>query len=242
MSSSVARDDAGIPVLPASRIPAVTAEQMGEVDRVMVEELHIELIQMMENAGRNLASLALRRFAPRAVTVLAGPGGNGGGGLVAARHLANHAVDVSVVLSSLDRMGEVPRHQLDVVERMGIAVTEEPPASALVIDAILGYSLHGDPRGRAAELIRWCLHQTAPVCSLDTPSGLDVTTGEPRTPCVRATGTLTLALPKVGLAGASAYVGELYLADISVPPFVYGRLGLRVPDDLFARDSILRLS
>ena len=242
MSSGVADDDAGIPAVPASAVPAVTAEQMREVDRFMVEELHIELIQMMENAGRSLASLALRRFAPSAVTILAGPGGNGGGGLVAARHLSNHAVDVSVVVSSPDQMGEVPRHQLDVVERMGIAVAEEPPTSALVIDAVLGYSLHGDPRGRAAELIRWCLHQPAPVCSLDTPSGLDVTSGEARTPCVRATTTLTLALPKVGLARAPSHVGELYLADISVPPFVYRRLGLRVPDDLFAGDSIVRLS
>jgi NAD(P)H-hydrate epimerase len=242
MTSSGAHENPGFPVLPASAVPAVTAEQMREVDRVMVEDLHIALIQMMENAGRSLAWLATRRFAPVSVTVLAGPGGNGGGGLVAARHLANHAVDVSVVLSSSDRMGEVPRHQLDVVERMGIAVTEEPTASALVIDAILGYSLHGDPRGRAAELIRWCFDQTAPVCSLDTPSGLDVTSGEPRTPCVRATATLTLALPKIGLAMASPYVGELYLADISVPPFVYGGLGLLVPDDLFAGDSVLRLS
>lgn len=138
-------------------------------------------------------------------------------------------------------MGEVSRHQLDIVERMGIAVTEEPSASALVIDAILGYSQHGDPRGRAAELIRWCLHQTAPVCSLDTPSGLDVTTGEPRAPCVRATATLTLALPKVGLARASSYVGELYLADISVPPFVYERIGIHVPPDLFAADAVIRV-
>ncbi|MEX2203388.1 MAG: NAD(P)H-hydrate epimerase [Actinomycetota bacterium] len=242
MASSGVPEGQGFPVVPASTIPALTAEQMREIDRIMVEELHIDLIQMMENAGRALASLALRRFAPRVVTILAGPGGNGGGGLVAGRHLANHGVDVSVVLSSSDRMGEVPSHQLDVVERMGIVVTEEPPASALVIDAILGYSLRGDPRGRAADLIRWSLDQPAPVCSLDTPSGLDVTTGEPRTPCVRATATLTLALPKVGLAMASSYVGELYLADISVPPSVYGRLGLRVPDDLFARDSILRLS
>jgi len=237
MASGGAHEDPGFPVLPASTIPAVTAEQMREVDRIMVEDLHIELTQMMENAGRNLASLALRRFGPRAVTVLAGPGGNGGGGLVAARHLANHAVDVSVVLSSLDQIGEVPRHQLDIVERMGVAVTEEPPESDLVLDALLGYSLQGDPRGRAAELIGWSLDQSAPVCSLDTPSGLDVTTGEPRTPCVRATATLTLALPKVGLARAPSCVGELYLADISVPPFVYERIGIHVPPDLFAADA-----
>jgi NAD(P)H-hydrate epimerase len=240
MPSSGEYGDMGIPVVPASTVPAFTAGQMREVDRIMIEELHIDLIQMMENAGRSLAWLALRRFAPRSVTVLAGPGGNGGGGLVAARHLANHGVDVSVVLSAPERMGEVPQHQLDVVGRMGIAVSAEPPGSDLIVDALLGYSLQGDPRGRAAELIGWCLNQSEPVCALDTPSGLDVTTGEPRTPCVRATATLTLALPKVGLAKAPSCVGELYLADISVPPFVYERVGIHVPPDLFP-DAVIRV-
>jgi NAD(P)H-hydrate epimerase len=60
---------------------------MRQVDRAMVQDLHIELLQMMENAGRNLADVAITRIASVSVTVLAGPGGNGGGGLVAARHL-----------------------------------------------------------------------------------------------------------------------------------------------------------
>jgi len=64
------------------KLPALTTEQMREVDRVMVEDLHIELVQMMENAGRGLAELAIDRFSPGSVTVLAGPGGNGGGGPV----------------------------------------------------------------------------------------------------------------------------------------------------------------
>jgi len=72
-------------------VPALTTEQMRAVDRAMVEDLHIELVQMMENAGRGLAELAITRFSPDSVTVLAGPGGNGGGGLVAARHLANRS-------------------------------------------------------------------------------------------------------------------------------------------------------
>ena len=70
----------------------LTATQMLEVDRIMIEDLEIELIQMMENAGRNLAQLILDRYNPDTVTVLAGSGGNGGGGLVAARHLANRGV------------------------------------------------------------------------------------------------------------------------------------------------------
>jgi len=46
------------------KLPALTTEQMREVDRVMVEDLHIELVQMMENAGRSLAGLAIDRFSP----------------------------------------------------------------------------------------------------------------------------------------------------------------------------------
>jgi NAD(P)H-hydrate epimerase len=228
------------PAVPASAVPAVTAEQMREVDRLMIDDLHIELIQMMEHAGRNLAELAFRWFAPATVTVLAGPGGHGGGGLVAARHLANRGVAPRVALSSRERMSDVPRHQLDIVQRMGIVVSGEPTPSDLVIEALLGYSLRGDPRGRAADLVGWSLDVDAPVCSLDTPSGLDVTTGQPRTPCVRAAATLTLALPKVGLARAPDHVGELFLGDISIPPSLYQRLGLAVPTGLFAHGSVVR--
>ena len=88
----------------------------------MIEDLRIELMQMMENAGRNLARLACRRFSPGRVVVLAGSGGNGGGGMVAARHLANWGVAVTVVLAQeRDRLGPVPAHQLDVLERMGVS-------------------------------------------------------------------------------------------------------------------------
>ena len=75
-----------------SDFPFLTADQMREVDRLMIEEYGIELLQMMENAGRGLADLARERFLDddprrRAVVLLAGAGGNGGGGLVAARRL-----------------------------------------------------------------------------------------------------------------------------------------------------------
>jgi NAD(P)H-hydrate epimerase len=200
---------------------------MREVDRTMIEDIHIGLPQMMENAGRNLADLAVALFGPSTVTVLAGPGGNGGGGLVAARHLANRGVEVAVALSHpVEEMTPVPAHQFDIVTRMGIPAGEPEPA-ALIIDALIGYSLQGDPRGRPAELIEWANNQLAPILALDTPSGLDVTTGVSGALCMRAAATMTLALPKSGLYEA-AEVGRLYLADISVPPLVYERMGLSV--------------
>ena len=220
-------------------VPALTTEQMRAVDHVMVEGLHIELVQMMENAGRSLAELAIIRFSPGSLTILAGPGGNGGGGLVAARHLANRGCQVQVVLTEPGHLTPVPAHQADILARMGVTIASRPATADLIIDAVIGYSLRGDPAGAAAQLITWANDQAAPVLALDTPSGLDLTTGTAATPAVWAAATLTLALPKVGLLDAPN-VGELYLADISVPPLVYQRMGIPVPE-LFRQASLLRI-
>jgi hypothetical protein len=73
-------------------IPTITVDQMREVGRLMVEDVRIELIQMMENAGRCLARHGRSELGGdvrrRRVAVLAGRGGNGRGGLTAARRLA----------------------------------------------------------------------------------------------------------------------------------------------------------
>lgn len=232
-----------------ARCPALTAEQMREVDRAMVEDYHIDLVQMMENAGRSVAELAIDAFGPIRAVVLAGSGGNGGGGLAAARHLVNRGVQVQVVLSGdPEKLAPVPAHQLDILWRMEVPVlvalasTDLPEPDQhvnLVIDALIGYSLAGNPTGITADLIRWANRQQAPVLSVDTPSGLDVTTGEAAEPCISAAVTLTLALPKIGLLDAKQ-VGKLYLADISVPALLYRRMGISV-GNLFASDPILRV-
>ena len=122
---------------------------------------------------------------------------------------------------------------------MGVTIASRPATADLIIDAMIGYSLRGDPAGAAAQLITWANDQAAPVLALDTPSGLDLTTGTAANPAVWAAATLTLALPKVGLLDAPN-VGELYLADISVPPLVYQRMGIPVPE-LFRQASLLRI-
>ena len=230
---------AGIPTIPPP--PALSTAQMREVDRVMIEDLDISLVQMMENAGRNLALLALRRFRPRRVTVLAGPGGNGGGGLAAARHLLNRGIDVRVSLSRPTyAFDPVPAHQARILSRLGVDLDEEPATADLVIDTVVGYSISGDPRGRAAELIAWANGAGTPILSLDAPSGLDLTTGRAGSPTIAAAATMTLALPKLGLDERPDLVGELYLGDISVPPSVYRTFGIEI-GDLFGRESVVRI-
>lgn len=95
--------------------------------------------------------------------------------------------------------------------------------SLVVVDALIGYGLHGKPQGRTAELIDLCNQHATQILSPDVPSGLDATTGEAPGPVVRPDRTLTLALPKTGLQHVP---GDLYLADIGIPPKVYHRLGL----------------
>ena len=168
----------------------------------------------------------------------AGSGGNGGGGLVAARHLANAGVDVTVTTTRPPaELAGVTAHQYDIIRRMGIAASAELVDADVAIDAVLGYSLRGAPRGSSAALIG-AMASTPMVIALDNPSGLDVTTGAAPGVVVSATATLTLALPKVGLS-AAPQVGELFLADISVPPSVTARFGESVPD--FSAGPILAL-
>jgi NAD(P)H-hydrate epimerase len=237
----------GVPL--SNMIPSLTTEQMAEVDRLMSEEWGITLIQMMENAGRNLAELARRmldgELSGRRVTVLCGKGNNGGGGMVAARHLSNRGASVSVKLMG-DPAGlkEIPAHQWDILQVMALTQADDPDLAQadLILDAMIGYGLSGDPRGVVAEWIRRANAAGGPILALDAPSGLDTTSGTAGNPCVRATATLTLALPKTGLLTPAArpLVGKLLLADISVPPGLYRRLGLEV-GPIFAEDSILEL-
>jgi NAD(P)H-hydrate epimerase len=231
---------ARFPSRSAASVPAITADQMREVDRRAIEN-GLELIQMMENAGRSLAAVAIARFAPIRVRVLAGSGGNGGGGLVAARHLLSRGLEVEVSLTRPpDELNGVPAHQWSILSALGVMPTDPAPAD-LVLDAVIGYSLSGSPIGRAAEIIEWSNREGGPVLSLDNPSGVDVTTGEAHNPTVRADATLTLALPKVGLVG-SPVTGDLYLADLTIGTGVYDRMGLAVPVDLFTPGPVVRLT
>jgi NAD(P)H-hydrate epimerase len=235
-------------------VTVVSVGQMREVDRLMTEEVGISLLQMMENAGRCLATHARRMLGgdarARQILVLAGRGGNGGGGLVAARRLFGWGATVTVALAQHRQdMRGVPRQQLSILEWIGVpirpaadGISDLFTGSALVIDALIGYSLRGAPVGPVAALIRAANVAGRPILALDLPSGLDGDTGNVSDPTIRATETLTLALPKRGLVAPAArpWVGQLYLADISVPNKVYQRMGLRV-GPIFAQSDIIAI-
>ncbi len=181
---------------------------------------------------------------------MVGSGGNGGGGMVAARHLANWGCEVRVFLGGpRERLKPVSGLQARILEKMAIPLNAEggladTPWADVILDALIGYSLSGPPRGRPRDLIEELNRGGSGVLSLDLPSGLDATSGEVASPTVRADVTLTLVLPKTGLLApqAQAHVGDLYLADISVPPSLYRSSGLELEVPALFRDGeILRL-
>ncbi len=238
----------GFPIVRAEHLPWISVAQMREVDRIMIEDLGITLPRMMENAGARLASLVHQLHGGdlrgRPIAVLAGAGGNGGGGMVAARHLAVAGARVTVSLAThRDRLAAVTAEQLAILERMGIPIGDgrEPAGEHdLVLDALLGYGQSGAPRGIVAHLVRWSAGRR--VVALDVPSGLELSTGRALAPYVEAEATLTLALPKAGLRGhVGGIAGDLYLADIGVPPAVHERMGLP-GNPIFMSGPIVRIA
>ena len=243
----------------ASEVPCVDAAAMAGVDRLAIEKFGVTLLQMMEQAGSHLAEVVRIEVGGdlrgRSVVVAAGPGNNGGGGLATARQQINRGASVRVVLARPAlRMTEAGRHQLATLLAMGAAccvvtydLTDEELEADLeradiVVDALLGYNIHGAPRGEVERLAGFIIRSGRPVVSLDVPTGIDPDSGVGGETAISAVATMTLALPKPGLLAAAAArrTGRLYLADIGLPAALYARLGLDV-GPLFAASRIIEL-
>lgn len=238
--------------MPLRALPFLSPNQMNDIERLLVEEYQISPFQFMENAGHKLALLAKQwlddDLADRPLVVLAGRDKKGGSGLVAARHLLAWGAWVQVVLTHPPAAyGDLPAQQLAALQVLDapLAWAEEGwelPPTDLVIDALLGAGLQGEPSGKVRDLIQLANSSAASILSLDVPSGFDGTSGQLATPHIQAAATLLLTLPPNTLITESALpaCGKLYLADMGIPSQLYAQLGLNVPI-LFARDVIVPL-
>jgi NAD(P)H-hydrate epimerase len=232
---------------------------MVEADRITTDQVGLGLLQMMENAGRELAELTRGALggsvAGRSVVVLAGTGNNAGGGMVAARRLAGWGADVCVAFARpILRLRPGPCAQLEPLLAAGVRTAvaghdrsyPELASKVLhadaVIDALIGYSLRGAPDDAYQPLIGIAALGDGPVISLDLPSGIDATTGARPGAAVAADITLALALPKRGteIGEGRRFSGTRYLADVGIPRSVFIGLGIEgVPS--FADGPLLRI-
>jgi hydroxyethylthiazole kinase-like uncharacterized protein yjeF len=212
---------------------AVTVEEMRAIERNAVH-LGLGHLVMMENAGRGVADAVGREFGgARKVVVVAGLGNNGGDGSVAARHLANRGFEVQVYLTGEPRdiRTDIAKLNWDLLEAMSCSVSLHQSTEAidlddlkydveradLVVDAMLGTGVTGALREPYRSIVELINDLDRPVLAIDTPTGLDPTTGEARGATIRATHTVTLHKAKHGLLKARGYVGKLSIADIGIP-------------------------
>jgi hydroxyethylthiazole kinase-like uncharacterized protein yjeF len=241
-----------LPSRTMSQVPVVDVAAVRAIDRAAAEH-GWPLEAMAEHAGRAIAHVMRRLLAPRslagaAVTVLAGSGGNGAGGLTAARMLAAAGAAVRVLVTDPDERVAVPGH-LATLRAAGIDVGTVAAADLArrnpgdgVVDAMVGIGAEPPLRDGAAAAAEWLRHHHTRVVSLDLPSGLGGDIGL-RGPGVTADVTVTVALPKQGLVErlVHPYVGDLYLADLGIPPGLWATVGVEVPADLFSDGPLVRL-
>jgi NAD(P)H-hydrate epimerase len=198
----------------------------------------------MEHAGAAVAAAARAlavdtdRWLAGPIVILAGPGNNGGDGFVAARRLARAGAAVVVVFVAGEgrpRGREASKNWDRLLNDERITLVHAPVArdvtifgqgiekAAIVVDALLGTGVRGElrePIRRAVELINRARAAMVPVLAIDTPTAVDLSSGQPSDPAVRADLTITFHRPKTGLRTrlGAALAGRVLVAPIGIPP------------------------
>lgn len=243
-------------------LPGITKKQMQEVDRLMMEEYQVPVELMMEHAGLNLARLAVKVTNNKSYTfqVIAGSGNNGGGGLVAARRLSSWGLKTEVYFpKGADSLREVPMKQYVRLQKAEVPSFDGIPLAStinnkqLVLDCYIGYGYKLQSNKISDQVFSYLRNQKE-VISLDTPSGLDVTTGVD-SGGIKPFATLTIAFVKQGLLNVPRdSIGDLFLVDIGVSSILFrDKLGIEwsPPFDVqeleklkeaFSKDSLQRVS
>ncbi len=189
----------------------------------------ISLLQLMENAGCNIAQETISRFPKdKKIAVFCGLGGNGGDGFVAARHLlaAGYSVVVILVGRGRDISHESALKNWEILQSIQdkiplIEVTDSavmPKVSAgVIIDALLGTGTKGKIKPPVAQVVDYINSLKAFKLAVDVPTGIDSDTGEVLGIAVKADLTVTFYKAKLGLNKAQKYVGELVVRNIGLP-------------------------
>jgi len=225
----------------ADRTPISSAAMAGA--DLKAHKLGVPGQRLMEHAGAAVAAAvkaiaeATDRWRRGPILILCGPGNNGGDGFVAARYLARAGAEVAAVLVSgealpstadatrnwnrLDRQPRVRRIHASTGLELKVLAKDIERAS-VVVDALLGTGVRGelrDPIRSAVELVLRARAAKVPVVSVDTPTAVDLTSGDATDPVVQADLTVTFHRPKTGLRTrrGAALAGKILVAPIGIP-------------------------
>lgn len=189
--------------------------------------------QLMELAGLSVACAIADAFPLpvfRNVYVLAGPGNNGGDGLVASRHLVQFGYNCTVVYPKPTQK-PLYVNLLKQCQDMGISILGEipsqpSPAPDVIVDSIFGFSFKGEPRPPFNALIKAMVESNAPIVSVDIPSGWDVEEGDVMNSGLSPAALVSLTAPKLA---ARFFKGRHYLGGRFVTPIIASKYDLLLP-------------
>ncbi len=223
--------------------PLPTPAEMSAWDRAAIQDFGLPADLLMENAGAAALAALREAYGPldgAQVLLIAGGGNNGGDAFVLARRLLDHGASPLVLHThAKSQYSPEARLHLDIAERAGVplrrlslARPERIPATLsrlldetgvpdILVDGLLGTGFSGELKPEARALVQ-AMNELGEACfvlALDTPSGLDGTTGQPRPVCVRADATVAFHAAKLGTAlpQAAPHVGCLAVRDIGIP-------------------------
>jgi NAD(P)H-hydrate epimerase len=228
-------------------IPVLTVSQMRAVDKETIGGDVAVGYSLMVKAGTGIADVAkkyLLNNMDKEIAIFCGKGNNGGDGYVAGKILLDEGCKVMCYsLCPIDELkGECKIAFNEYSAKIGnvmvlddIADIGELSKTGLIIDAMLGTGLKGDPHGLYALTIDAINKAAVPVIAIDTPSGLDNDTAIPGKPCINASITVTMGFPKIGLLfyPGKQYVGELIIEDLGYSEKVVNQY----KDDLYYSDG-----
>ena len=200
-----------------------TAQEVKEGEKLLCDEQNVDLYDLMKKAGQALYTHLLAHY-PQCKTILicCGKGNNGGDGYTLARLLKSNGTDVILwqIPSATDLKGDAAKAR---DEWLNLGGEIYPPSLEnlsvdLIVDALLGIGIKGEVRETYSEVINYLNQHSAPILSVDLPSGLCADTGRVLGTAIHAEHTVSLVALKQGLftGQARAYVGELFFAGLEI--------------------------
>jgi ADP-dependent NAD(P)H-hydrate dehydratase / NAD(P)H-hydrate epimerase len=206
----------------------ISSREMRAVE-TNAEYFGISLLQLMENAGRNIAEEIQKRYdRTKRVVFFCGLGGNGGDGFVAARHLLTQGYPVTIVLAGKSRDINHPsaltnwnalKHLMGNIQVFEVGDSSAIPKleADIIVDALLGTGTKGKLKAPILQMVKYINSMQAFKIAVDVPTGIDSDNGEALGVAVKADLTVTFYKSKEGLNKAKTIVGELVVRDIGLP-------------------------
>ena len=210
----------------------LTPHEMAELDQKVINNGFDSLL-LMETAGRGSAELLKEKYdRDKKILILAGPGNNGGDGLVMARLLDiwNYNVKI-IIVGNEEKLNNDPltNYKICKLRNIDIEFFNNQSDFALIknalnetdviVDSLLGTGLSGNLREPYLKIVKLINTSNKDVLAVDMPTGIDGRNGKIMGEAVQADITATMAFSKIGhyLYPGRTYTGQLKIIDLGFP-------------------------